>query len=81
MARVCHITGKRMMVGNNVSHSNRKTKRTFQINLFKKKRFYLEEEKRWIKLDVSTHGLRIIDKKGLKNALKEATEKGFISKY
>ncbi len=68
------------MVGNNVSHSNRKTKRTFEINLFDKK-FYLPEEDRWINLRVSANGIRIINKKGLNLALKEAKANGFITKY
>jgi large subunit ribosomal protein L28 len=77
MSRVCQITGKRTIVGNNVSHSNRKTKRTFQPNL-QKKRFYLEDEKRWITLKVSTSGMRTINKIGIREALKRAIEGGFI---
>ncbi|KPK80579.1 MAG: 50S ribosomal protein L28 [Bacteroides sp. SM23_62_1] len=80
MAQVCQITGKKVMVGNNVSHSKRRTKRKFYPNLFDK-RFYLPEEDRWIKLRVSAAGIRTINKKGLKNALNEAVEKGFIKKY
>ena len=80
MARVCQITGKKVMVGNNVSHSKRRTRRKFYPNLFDK-RFYLPEEDRWIKLRVSASGIRIINKKGLKNALEEAVEKGFIKGY
>ncbi len=80
MSRVCQITGKRVMSGNNVAHSNKRTKRKFYPNLFDK-RFYLEEEERWIKLRISAAGIRIITKKGLKNALAEAQKKGFISKY
>ena len=71
MSRVCQITGKKMMVGNNVSHSKKRTKRKFYPNLFDKK-FYLPEEDRWIKLRVSAHGIRIINKKGLNSALKDA---------
>ncbi|HCA83766.1 MAG TPA: 50S ribosomal protein L28, partial [Flavobacteriales bacterium] len=56
MARVCQITGKKMMVGNNVSHSNRKTKRKFFPNLLVKK-FFVEEENRWVELKVSANGL------------------------
>lgn len=78
MSRVCQITGKKVMVGNNVSHSKRRTRRKFYPNLFKK-RFYMEEEDRWITLKVSAAGMRIINKKGLKEALKEATEKGFYT--
>jgi len=77
MSRVCQITGKKVMVGNNVSHSKRRTKRRFQVNLFKK-RFYLPEEDRWINLNVSAAGLRTINKKGLSAALKEAKANGYI---
>lgn len=68
------------MVGNNVSHSKRRTKRTFAPNLFDKN-FYLAEEKRFVKLRVSASGIRTINKKGLKNALEEAIAKGFITSY
>lgn len=68
------------MSGNNVSHSLRRTKRTFAPNLFDK-RFFLEEESRWIELRVSADGVRTIDKKGLYKALKDAKEKGYINKY
>ncbi|MFH2095144.1 MAG: 50S ribosomal protein L28 [Bacteroidota bacterium] len=80
MSRVCQITGKSVMVGNNVSHSKRRTKRIFQPNLFNKK-FYLEEEDRWVTLKVSASGMRTINKKGLSAALKEAKAKGYINKY
>ncbi|MBU8893078.1 MAG: 50S ribosomal protein L28 [Bacteroidales bacterium] len=80
MSQICQITGKKVMVGNNVSHSKRRTKRKFFPNLMVKK-FYLEEEDRWITLKVSASGIRNITKKGLKVALKEASEKGFIAKY
>lgn len=80
MSRICQITGKKMMVGNNVSHSKRRTKRTFAPNLFDKN-FYLAEEERFVKLRVSAKGIRIITKKGLKNALEEAKTKGFIKSY
>jgi len=79
MSRVCQITGKRAMVGNNVSHSKRRTKRRFDVNLFKKK-FYLPDEDRWVQLTVSAAGMRTINKKGLKVALAEAKEKGIIEK-
>jgi large subunit ribosomal protein L28 len=79
MSKICEITGKKAMVGNNVSHSNRKTIRRFYPNLFTKK-FFLEEENRWVTLKVSAEGIRIIDKKGLKLAIKEAKEKGFLRK-
>ncbi|MCC8035911.1 MAG: 50S ribosomal protein L28 [Rikenellaceae bacterium] len=69
--KICEITGKTAMTGNNVSHSNRKTKRRFSPNL-KTKRFWSEEEGRWITLKVSAAGMKTINKKGLGAALKEA---------
>ena len=80
MSRVCQITGKKAMVGNNVSHSKRRTKRKFDINLFKKK-FYMPGEDRWVQLTVSAAGMRTINKIGVKTALTEAQEKGFIGKF
>jgi large subunit ribosomal protein L28 len=80
MSRICQITGKKVMVGNNVSHSKRRTRRTFYPNLFDK-RFYLPEEDRWVNIKVSAAGIRTINKKGLNAALKDAKEKGFIDKY
>jgi large subunit ribosomal protein L28 len=80
MSRICQITGKTAMVGNNVSHSKRRTKRTFEVNLFDKKLF-LQEENRWVDLRVSAAGLRVIHKNGLKKALEEAKDKGFIKSY
>lgn len=68
------------MVGNHVSHSNRRVKRRFYPNLMVKK-FYLPEEDRWIRLNVSAAGIRTINKRGLAVCLKEAKEKGFITKY
>lgn len=68
------------MVGNNVSHSKRRTKRKFLPNLFEK-RYYLPDEKRWISLKVSAAGIRLISKKGLTTALKEAREKGYVVNY
>lgn len=68
------------MVGNNVSHSKRRTKRRFDVNLFKKK-FYIPDEDRWVQLTVSAAGMRTINKKGVKPALLEAQEKGFIDKF
>ncbi|HHU58382.1 50S ribosomal protein L28 [Geofilum rhodophaeum] len=78
MSKVCEITGKRFMVGNNVSHSKRRTKRRFDINLFDKK-FFLPEDKRWVKLKVSAAGLRVINKVGVQAAIKSAQEKGYLS--
>ncbi len=80
MSRICEITGKRVRRGNNVSHSNRKTKRTFEPNLHVKK-FYLEEEKRWVTLKVSAAAIRSISKNGLKATLDKAVEKGFMAGY
>jgi large subunit ribosomal protein L28 len=80
MSRVCQITGKTAQVGNNVSHSKRRTKRKFDVNLFKKK-FYLPDENRWVQLTVSAAGIRTINKKGVKAALNDAKEKGFIAKF
>jgi large subunit ribosomal protein L28 len=71
MAKVCQITGKRTISGNNVSHANNRTKRKFYPNLHNKKLF-LEEEKVWVNLKVSTHALRIINKLGLSQALRKA---------
>ena len=76
--RICQITGKTAMVGNNVSHSNRKTKRRFEVNLQTKK-FYVPEEDQWVTLKVSAAGIRNINKKGITACLKEAREKGYIS--
>lgn len=78
MSRICQITGKKAMVGNNVSHSKRRTKRTFDVNLFTKKFFYVEEDC-WISLKLSASGLRYINKVGLDAALKNAVDKGYIT--
>lgn len=80
MSKICQITGKKALVGNNVSHSKRRTKRTFDVNLFRKK-FFLPEEDRWITLRVSAAGLRTINKKGLLTALKDAQTNGYIVKF
>ncbi len=77
MSRVCQLTGKSVMVGNNVSHSNRKTKRKFLPNLISK-RFFLVEEDQYITLKISTSALRTINKKGISACLKEAREKGYL---
>ena len=75
MSKICQITGKKAMVGNNVSHSLRRTKRQFNVNLFTKKFYYVEEDC-WISLKVSAAGLRIINRVGLDAALKQAVAKG-----
>jgi large subunit ribosomal protein L28 len=77
MARVCQITGKKPIVGNNVSHANNRTKRRFLPNL-QNRRFWLESEKRWISLRVSNAGLRLIDKKGIEVVLAELREQGKV---
>ncbi|PKP43224.1 MAG: 50S ribosomal protein L28 [Bacteroidetes bacterium HGW-Bacteroidetes-10] len=77
MARVCQVTGKKRMIGNNVSHSKRRTKREFAPNL-QNKRFWLEEEQRFVSLKVSAAGMRTINKNGLSAVLKEAKAAGFI---
>ncbi|MFA7458235.1 MAG: 50S ribosomal protein L28 [Bacteroidales bacterium] len=77
MARVCQVAGKKRMVGNNVSHSKRRTKREFAPNL-KTKRFWSEEEGRFITLKVSAAGIRTINKNGLAATLKASREKGLI---
>ena len=79
MSKVCEITGKRAMFGNNVSFSINKTRRRFDVNL-SKKRFYIPEEDRWITLRVSARGLKAINKKGISAVLKEAREKGILNK-
>ena len=75
MARVCQITGKRTVSGNNVSHANNRTKRTFKPNIHDR-RFWVESEKRWVRLRVSNKGLRIIDKKGIESVLKDLRARG-----
>ena len=77
MSRVCDLTGKRAMVGNNVSHAMNKTKRKFSVNLVKK-RFYLPEEDRWITLRVATSTIKTINKNGIAAVWKKAQSEGFI---
>jgi len=79
MSRICEITGKKMIVGNNVAHSNKRTRRRFYPNLQTKK-FYIPEEDKWITLKVSTSGIRNINKNGISACIKEAKEKGFMKK-
>ncbi len=78
MAKVCQVTGRKRMVGNNVSHSKRRTKRIFALNL-KTKKFWSEEEQRFITLKVSCKGMRNIEKNGLEATIKDAQKKGFIN--
>ncbi|WP_172913977.1 50S ribosomal protein L28 [Capnocytophaga canis] len=77
MARVCELTGKKALVGNNVSHAMNKTKRKFNVNL-RTKRFYIPEEDRWITLKVSTSAIKTINKKGISAVLKEVERNGYI---
>jgi large subunit ribosomal protein L28 len=75
MSRVCQVTGKRPQSGNNVSHANNKTRRRFLPNLHDH-RFWVESEKRWVKLRVSSKGMRIIDKKGIDQVLADIRARG-----
>ncbi len=75
MSRVCEITGKKPGVGNRVSHANNKKRRRFLPNLHTQ-RFWLESEKRWVSLRVSTHGLRTVEKKGIDVVVAELREQG-----
>ena len=77
MSRVCQITGKKVVSGNNVSHSNRKTKRKFYPNLQTKK-FYLPDEDKWVTLKVSASAIRTINKKGITAVLAEAKLQGAV---
>jgi large subunit ribosomal protein L28 len=75
MSKVCQVTGKRPITGNNVSHAHNKTKRRFLPNLHYK-RFWVENEKRWVKLRVSSNGMRIIDKNGIDSVLADLRARG-----
>jgi large subunit ribosomal protein L28 len=75
MARVCQVTGKRPMVGNNVSHANNKTKRRFLPNL-QYRRFWIESENRWVRLRVSNAALRLIDKVGIDQVVADLRARG-----
>ena len=75
MSRVCQVTGKKALVGHSVSHSHVRTKRRFEINLHTK-RFWFEEESRWVKLRVTKKGMKVIDKRGLGAVIKEMRARG-----
>ncbi|HWP01165.1 MAG TPA: 50S ribosomal protein L28 [Methylococcus sp.] len=75
MSKVCQVTGKRRIVGHNVSHANNKTKRLFHPNLHER-RFWVESERRWVRLRVSNHGLRVIDKRGIDAVLADLRKRG-----
>ena len=78
MAKVCQVTGRKRMVGNNVSHSKRRTKRIFALNL-KTMKFWSEAEQRFVTLKVSGKGMRTIEKNGLESTLRDAQRKGYIN--
>jgi large subunit ribosomal protein L28 len=75
MSKVCQVTGKRPLAGNNVSHANRRTRRRFLPNL-QSKRFWLESENRWVRLRVSQKGMRIIDKRGIDKVIADLRTQG-----
>ena len=79
MSRVCELTGKKAMVGNNVSHALNRTKRKFKVNLMKK-RFYIPEEGKWITLKISASALKNINRLGISAVIKNARSKGFLKK-
>ena len=76
MSKICQITGKKAQVGNHVSHSKHRTKRSFDVNLFRKKFYYVEGDC-WISLKISAAGLRLINKVGLDAALSQAVSNGY----
>lgn len=75
MSRVCQVTGKKAQYGNLVSHANNRTARRFEVNL-QSKRYWLEEENRWIRLRLSTHGMKIINRRGLAAVVAEMRARG-----
>jgi large subunit ribosomal protein L28 len=75
MARVCQVTGKRPIAGNNVSHAKNRTRRRFLPNLHHH-RFWIESEKRFVRLRVSSKGMRIVDKKGIEQVLEDIRVRG-----
>ena len=75
MSRVCQVAGKRPQSGNNVSHANNRTRRRFLPNL-QSKRFWLESEKRWVRLRISHQGMRIVDKHGIEKVLADLRAQG-----
>ncbi|MCB0480777.1 MAG: 50S ribosomal protein L28 [Flavobacteriales bacterium] len=77
MSRLCQITGKKAMTGNNVSHANNKSKRKFQPNL-QTKRFFVPSEDKWVTIKISANGIRTINKIGIEVAMKRAIENGYM---
>ena len=78
MSKICQITGKKAMVGNNVAHSNKRTKRKFNVNLFSKNFFWVEQDC-WVTLKISAAGLRLINKVGLDAAIRDAAKNGYLN--
>ena len=77
MSRICQLSGKKPMVGHNVSHSNKKTKRRFNINLIKKK-FFIPSKDEWVTLKVTASTLKTIDKKGISEVIRLANKEGLL---
>jgi len=75
MSRRCQVTGKTALVGHKVSHSNRKSKRRFEVNL-RTKRYWFDEENRWVRLRLSAHGMKVLDKRGLGAVIREMRARG-----
>ena len=75
MSRICQVTGKKPASGNNVSHANNRTRRRFMPNLHTH-RFWVESESRWVKLRLTTKGVRIVDKKGIDEVLVDIRKRG-----
>ena len=70
MSRICQVTGKTAQVGNNVSHANNRSRRRFEVNL-QNKRYWFEEENRWVRLKISAHGMKVINRRGLARVIAE----------
>jgi len=75
MSRVCQVTGKKAQVGNNVSHANNRSRRRFEVNL-QNKRYWYEEENRWVRLKISAHGKKVINRRGLAKVIAEIRSRG-----
>ena len=75
MSRVCQVTGKKAQVGNNVSHANNRSRRRFEVNL-QNKRYWYEEENRWVRLKISAHGMKVINRRGLARVIAEIRSRG-----
>ena len=75
MSRVCQVTGKKAMTGNRVSHANNKSKRRFEVNL-QTKRFWLEDEKRWVRLRLSTRAMKLVNRRGISAVVREMRARG-----